>query len=422
MASRAGPASSRQGRVLAACSIGAALGYGTLGVAMFGQFVMPLSAKLGRSTDEVSLAFSVMTAGSVLGPPIAGGLIDRFGARTVATVSALLMGVTFMILACANTLAQVYVLYGLVSLAGSGTLVVTYSRPIVAMFTSRRGSALGIILAAVGAATAVLPPILASVNDAADPSAGFILLGAISVAAATCAAAYLPHQSIISPVDRPKFRTRWSEVATHAGSSTGIKLIAAGFVLGAFTSGVWGQAVPLMRGKGISAIDAAGAMTAMAIVLTLTRLAAGFAMDRVFAPWLGAALLAIVCLAWLGFGLTTSRTTAMIAVAVLGLGVGVEFDLFSYLLSKYLPRHIYASFYGLIYSAISLGLAAGGPAISFAKVGLKSPEIAPFVLAAATAFAVCLLLSLPGYCDDEAASDGFGELGDDGSATPRTRN
>ncbi|WP_206243533.1 MFS transporter [Novosphingobium terrae] len=409
MEAREGVDSKRRRSTLAACAVGAALGYGTLGIAVFGQFVVPLSVKLKCNPEDLELAFSIMAVGSVLGPPVAGACIDRYGTRLVAAISAALMGVMLFALGSAASLMQVYVLYGLVSLLGTGTLVVGYSRPIVAAFDRDRGMALGLMLASVGAASAILPPVIANLNERYGVGGGFTLLGGISCGVALIVVAFIPTRGGGGRVVLAAARSRG--VTASIFSRTGMTLLAISFLLGVFTSGVWSQAMPLMLAKGIDSHSAATVMSYLAVVMTLTRIGAGWAMDRIFAPRLGALLILPVLLAWLIFAGASDLRTAMFAVAVLGVGVGVEFDLLSFLVSRYMVRDVYAGVYGILYSAISLGLAASRPLVMFVEHMAGSMAVAPIVLAAATGAATLLLLTLPSYSLGFAAERGSRDPG-----------
>ena len=71
------------------------VGAGTLNSALllglvfysFGGFMKPLTQELGRPATLVALGFSLQRLGSGLFSPLAGALIDRFGARFVGLVS-----------------------------------------------------------------------------------------------------------------------------------------------------------------------------------------------------------------------------------------------------------------------------------------------------------------------------------------------
>lgn len=395
-------------RMLWACVVGAALGYGTLGIALFGQLVTPLSQALGRSQDEVGFAFSTMAVGSIIGPPIAGALIDRFGSRVVISASGLFMGAIFVALSRVAMLPQLYILYGLLALLGSGTLVVAYSRPIVTAFTHRRGAALGVMLAAIGVATALLPAAIVAILHRWSIEGAFLFLGGLAIVAIVPSALFLPGKKDEIASSRPVARTRF--LKDHVLSPVGLTLVGTGLLLGVFTSGVWSQAVPMLGRMGVTDSGTATVMGCLALILTVTRLLAGVSMDRFFAPYVGVALLLPVALAWTAFAVFNDPIYAILAILISGLGVGVEFDLFSYLVSKYMPPEVYSSFFGVLYSSVSIGLAAGP--LLFALVRRSgAADAGPSVLIAImTAGACFLLLRLPSFPKlGEAATASSGE-------------
>ena len=388
--------SSLQKRALVACVVGAAFGYSTVGIAVFGQFVGPLVRLTGATPGRVSFAFSTMTLGSMVGPPLAGALIDRWGARWVAVLSALLMAGTFVLLARIETIGAAYILYAAVALCGAGTLATAYSRPIVALFTENRGAALGLMLSAVGIGAGGLPPILNVIIERYGISGGYLTLAAGSVLG------IIP-EVFLKPETRPVAGTRPLEPRPRAplmaavASPNGIKLVILAVLLGLFSAGVWSQAVPLLSVRGLSGAQTAWTMTGVAVIMSASRLLAGVAMDRVFAPIVGVWLLAPVSVAWFVIGAVGSPLVTVVAVLAFGLGLGVEFDLFSYLTSKYVPRAIYASFYGVLYSALAIGLTSGAPL--FAYLGSSG---GPYAVGAACAAAVAVLLTMSRYAMSEA--------------------
>ncbi|WP_206243534.1 MFS transporter [Novosphingobium terrae] len=401
--------SSRQVRLLFACAIGMALGYTTLGPVMFGQFAVGLTKSLNRSADEVGFAISSMSIVAVFAPPLAGWLIDRHGARRVILCSGLGMAVVFAGLSAVRTLIPVLVLYALLAAVGAGTSPVAYARTIIANFDRQLGTALGIGLASIGVATALLPIAAVKLMAMAGIAGGYWLL---------CLAAILgvaPAYFLLAD-DRPAMaersrltRASTSEVLGHAVTLPGCTMLFIALLLGIFTANVWGNAVPKLIAKGMSVQDAALTMVALSGAMTLTRLGAGFALDRLFAPLVGAVLLLPAVVAWIILAVSDSHWMLVCGMMAFGLGLGVEIDIFSYLTSKYFPREIYGTFYGLMFSMLGLGGALAQPTMVVARAVSGSAMAGEFTVAALVVVAIALLLTLPGYDRFERAdADGIG--------------
>jgi len=87
------------------------VGYGC--VYSFSAFIGPLQHDFGASRGSVSVVFSLagflyFVLGSISGP-----LADRFGARRLAVIGMLLVGLGLAAVSAAQGLAQVYAAYGL---------------------------------------------------------------------------------------------------------------------------------------------------------------------------------------------------------------------------------------------------------------------------------------------------------------------
>ena len=85
--------------VIAACGIGNILGATTIINATFSNFLVPVSTSLGWPRSRFSFVLTLISLVGVVAYPVAGRLIDRFGARPVALVGNLLFGLAVASLA-----------------------------------------------------------------------------------------------------------------------------------------------------------------------------------------------------------------------------------------------------------------------------------------------------------------------------------
>ena len=117
----------------------------------FSAFINPLKQAFGWSTAQVSLAFSLRSAETGPLAPLAGYLVDRFGARPAALVGAGLMGLGFLLLSFMNSLATFYLTYLVVALGASICGGVMPMTNISNWFIRKRGRAMGLYTAGAGA-------------------------------------------------------------------------------------------------------------------------------------------------------------------------------------------------------------------------------------------------------------------------------
>ncbi len=143
--------------------------------------------------------------------------------------------------------------------------------------------------------------------------------------------------------------------------------------------------VPLLRDIGLSATQAGSVFGAFGISLIAGRVVVGYLIDRVWAPGVAAvalALPAIGCLMLWNADASWSTAALVLAVCLVGVGTGAEFDLSAYLVSRYFGLEHYGRLFG-----IHLGLITAGSMLApflFAAMYQSSGGYSP-MLAYATA-------------------------------------
>ncbi|UCG06647.1 MAG: MFS transporter [Desulfobacterales bacterium] len=96
--------------------------------------------------------------------PMVGGLIDRFGPRRIVVPGILVLVAGLVLCSTIETLAQFYILYGVVMGTGITCIgIVTYSAILAHWFEKKRGLASGIAVSGMGLGTFFLVPLSQSV-------------------------------------------------------------------------------------------------------------------------------------------------------------------------------------------------------------------------------------------------------------------
>lgn len=124
----------------------------------FSAFVAPLQRDFGASRGSVSLVFSLagflyFSLGIISGP-----LADRWGARPLAVLGMILVGLGLALAGMARTIAEVYAAYGLGVGLGVGCAYVPAIGAVQRWFVRRRGFASGLAVSGIGVGTLVMPP------------------------------------------------------------------------------------------------------------------------------------------------------------------------------------------------------------------------------------------------------------------------
>ena len=123
----------------------------------FGAFINPLKNAFGWSTAQIALAFSIRSAEAGPIAPLAGYVVDRFGARAVTIFGALVTGLGFLLLSYINSLAAFYIAYMVIALGTSFLLTITPMTNITNWFIKKRGRALGLFAVGAGLGGIIVP-------------------------------------------------------------------------------------------------------------------------------------------------------------------------------------------------------------------------------------------------------------------------
>ena len=394
--------------VVGASVVGLASGWSAL-FFTFGVFIQPLEETFGWQRAEISVGFSIVSLTAVVVSPLLGMLVDRHGVRKVLLPSALLLGLVIASgYALTANLWHFYLIWLGVALLGAGTSPLTYSRLIVKWFDRRRGLALGIGLAGVGIGSALLPQFVHNLNAAFGWREAYLGLGVIVLLVSFPILFRWvrddPAELGLEPdghIVRSDTAVGSRKMASGFTAKESIRMPAFWLMIGLFamvgiiTAAIIAHLIPLMIDRGASPAQAATAQSLLGISLIFGRVLAGYLMDRFFAPRVALAFLLgpLVGLALLALGV--SGTSVFIASILVGLATGAEFDVMSYLTSRYFGLRSFGPLYGYFFSVFQLG-AAFGPilmGLTFDQTGEYTGAL--WVLVGATALA-CLLAGLIG--------------------------
>jgi len=135
--------------------------FATFGIRVsFGSYITSWEHEFGISRTVVTTISFLSFITLAIAQPLCGRLTDRFGARTVLTLSMLLIGVSLLLCTVANHLWQLTVLYGVIlSLGLTGGSNITVAAVITRWFTSNRGLALGLTLSGMAVGQLAVVPL-----------------------------------------------------------------------------------------------------------------------------------------------------------------------------------------------------------------------------------------------------------------------
>ena len=301
-----------------------------------------------------------MTVALVLLGSTVGRLVDRIGARPVAIGSTIALGLCLAALASINSsITSFYAIWGVMAVFALGTLPVTYAKVVTGWFDRARGLALGIALASTGITGALYPIYLSSLIEKFGWRMAYVGLGLLPLV-------------IALPILLLWLRERTAPIAKADGAAklavSGLSVrealkryrfwasAVAAMGLGAGTGGLMPNLFPMLTENGMPAAVASQALAVLALSVTAGRLLSGFMLDRIWAPLVALLLVApatagVLVLTMPGIGLVT----AMLAVGIVGLVAGAEFDLVAYITGRYFGQRHFSELYGIQYAIFGLG-------------------------------------------------------------------
>lgn len=384
--------------VIVASVLGMIVSQGPVLVFTFGIFMNPMAAEFNWNRSQISMALTVAILCAAFVTPLVGRLIDRYGAREVAIPALLLFGLGVMSLALlpAN-LVVFYLWFCLVGVLSAGGTPTPYAKIVTSWFVRKRGLALGLSMSGIGLGAALMPMLAQQAVTAFGWRGAYVVIGLVIILASGLIAWKLRNH----PADLGLFadndtnnRLRGQaneEPGYNAGQALRSRtfwLISATFFLAALVvNGCAVHLIPLLTDRGVPAGEAAQIASAAGIALILGRVGAGWLLDHVFAPYLTVAFLCgpLIGIALLYQGAVGSE--AMLCAGLIGLGIGAEVDLISYLTARYFGLRAFGEIYGYLFGVFCLGTASGPLLMGGGQAMLGTYD--PILLA----FLVCLLLA-----------------------------
>ena len=140
-------------------------------------FMFPVADELGWSRTLIAGAASVGGLAASGASPIAGWLVDRYGARLVLGVSVLILGLSTISLAWATVPIAFYIAYGTGRVMFSSPLQIGATVVVSRWFVRRRGRVLGLLFTAHSAGMTALPLIAAATIHVYGWRQAWVVLG-----------------------------------------------------------------------------------------------------------------------------------------------------------------------------------------------------------------------------------------------------
>jgi MFS family permease len=396
--------------IVAVSAIGLGLGYAPIIVYSFGVFIKPLTQELHSNRASISLAFTLANLLQSVSSPLAGRLADRFGARRVILLSSVIFA---LLLVSSHLLSpklwDIYVFYGLLGFVGSGPAPIPYVKVISRWFDRRRGLALGLTMFGIGSGAILMPALAQRLITMLGWRSTYMVIGLLVLVVSVPVVAFflkespeemglLPDGAIAARQAAERQNTREGMAWSDARRSKAFWLmVGAIFLVGASVHGCVVHLVPLLSDQGVSSNRVALATSLLGSALLIGRVGSGYLLDRFFAPRVALCLFgAAACgIALLRMGAASGLV--LLAVFLIGLGMGSEVDIIAYLVSRYFGLRAFGEVYGYAFASYVLAGALGPwlMGLGFDRSGSYGSVLVGFFLA--TLLAVVLMTRLGPY-------------------------
>jgi predicted MFS family arabinose efflux permease len=375
------------------------IGGGSMTVFVFSVFIRPVTEEFGWSRGQFGGALAASSLIGALALPLFGRLFDKYGTRAVLLPTiigfALSTAATALVPASVPALFAIYMVIGFF---GAGQSPVPYSKAIAGWFDDYRGFALGLAIAGSGLGTALMPMLAQALTSAYGWRIGYAGLGLAFFLVAFPPVALLLRE----PPQLERARTDPASLpgitARQALKSARFWIMIVVFFCGITpVNGVITQGIALLTDRGMAVQAASGVLGISGAVVVGSRLIAGFCIDRIHGPIVGAASFGISMIGVAILATGAVGGAAVIGTALCGVAVGAEVDLMGFLISRYFGLRAFGTIFGYLFIVLPIGVGSGSAlmGITYDRTHSYTPMLIAFVVMMAVA--CVLLLRLGAY-------------------------
>lgn len=351
----------RHWRVLPPCLAGITLcsvhGY-SLGV-----MIPELEREFGWLRAEISGGMLIIAMIALVGAPLVGIAVDRFGPRRIGLFGILFFSAALAMLAAATPdIGSWWLLWAVLGMANMFVLPTVWTTAINGYFDRNRGIALALALCGTGVAAAFVPALtqmLVAQNGWRTAYAGLGLIGA-------CATFPLAWFLFRAPDRRPAAGRKEGDGPAHAPKGVSareglampsfLKLASAVVLFSVAICALTTNAFPVLLAQGLTPATAARVAGLIGIGSITGRLVGGLLLDRFDAAKVAALSVVMpVATVLLLLAIPGSATAAGLACLVLGLAVGTEVDCCAYLAAKHFGLRSFGTLFGTINGLMLFG-------------------------------------------------------------------
>ncbi len=381
--------------------VGAAwsMGFGALTLFYYtqGLFLGPLKQEFGWTREQLSV-INVIGGFLIAGASVlVGWIVDRFGVRAPALVAFVVVAAAYALLGLGSVPLSLFVLLQLTTIGfGAANGPANLTRAINQSFDKARGFALGAALSGPGLVAILSPPVVGWVIQTYGWRAGYLTMG---VATAVCIPIVLGLLSFGRHREKPAAAGTGLPALSLVKALTHpiyLRLLASFLLISIGVGGLIFHMAPMLTDAGYNLAYAAKIQGLIGLSVLIGRLLMGYLVDRVFAPWAAAAVTTAAA-AGLFLMAGCGPVAAPVTAILIGLAMGAEGDVLSYITARYFGLASYGQLYGLLYGSYVIGQGISSFLLARLHTAFGSYSMPLWIVGAILLGGAALLASAPRF-------------------------
>ena len=352
---------SRRSGVVAACTMGTFVNPTPTVNTVFGLFLIPISTEFGWTRSSVSAALLIVAVTSSLSYPVIGRLADRHGVRPIVLMGNILFAGSIALVAFVQAShLQLYFVYVLIGITGAKLGPILVTKVIAGWFDENRGFFLGFVGGVGNGAGAIFMPIYVHMLIINYGWRGAYLGIALAIVVIGFPALFFwlrdpPTSSSTTQIAEAKNLEGMTLREARRTSTFWMMLVAIAMGAGCMTA-VFTHVVPMLLDRGVSFERATAILTTFAMVTVIWQIAVGFLLDRLPRPRIMAPFYLVAVFGVLLFETTSNYGLLLLSGGLMGIGLGTEYGVLPYFISRYFGLKAYGVISGTIYAVVTLML------------------------------------------------------------------
>jgi OFA family oxalate/formate antiporter-like MFS transporter len=368
-------------------------------------FIKPLNAEFGWTRAEIAMAFAIccLVFGLVTFP--AGRLSDKYGPKLVVCAGGLILGIGFVLSGFITSKYQLYVTYGLIAGFGGGVIYLPPIATAPKWWPDRRALATGFAVVGLGLGSFIMGPLATAIIQ--NPNYGWryvfwycgTAMGIIAIIAGSllkvppkgwAPAGYKPP---VAPAGAPKVTRDYTHEEARTTPQFWLQYLA--YFCGSFAGlMVIGHIAGHGRDRGLSPMEAAGAVSALAFANAATRILSGWFVDKIGIKVYFATLFVLQTAAMLLlYPAGNNALMLWVVAALIGWNYGAMFTLFPATCLQYFGPTAQGSNYGLLFTAWGFAGFAG-PWVGGWLKDVSGTYYIPFIVGAVVVAVSVLVIAI----------------------------